>query len=94
MNEHLDGEQELIVVDNALDRLPGRGGGGMEGTRSGSSAWRRTSASVPPRTAACERRPAPATVLLNPDTELLDDGLDRLADGGRRARRRWSARGC
>ena len=54
MNEHLDGEQELIVVDNASTDSPGGGGGVMEGTRSGSSASTRTSASAPPRTRGVE----------------------------------------
>ena len=78
MNEHLDGSQRLVVVDNASEDDPA----------AAASAWK-----GPVEFVALERnagfgaasnvgvgRVGRATcVLLNPDTELLDAGLDRLA---------------
>ena len=78
MNRFLDGEQELIVVDNASSERP----------RAEAAAWK-----GPGRLIELEENigfgggsnvgvgeaSGEATVLLNPDTELLDDGLDRLA---------------
>jgi GT2 family glycosyltransferase len=78
MNAHLDGSQELIVVDNASTDDPEaalrdwKGAAqfiGLEDNRgfgAGSNVGVRAATH-------------PATVLLNPDTELLDDDLDRLA---------------
>ena len=79
MNEHLDGAQELIVVDNASSRRPRRGGGGLEGRAPLHRPRARTSASAPASNVGVAEATGDATVLLNPDTELLDDGLDRLA---------------
>ncbi len=78
MNRFLDGSQELVVVDNASSERP----------RAEAEAWKGpgrlielesnvgfgAASNVGVAEAAGE-----ATVLLNPDTELLDDGLDRLA---------------
>ena len=78
MNEHLDGSQELIVVDNQSDDDPA----------AEAATWKGTSHFLPQAEnlgfgAASNVGVAVATrettVLLNPDTELLDDGLDRLA---------------
>jgi GT2 family glycosyltransferase len=78
MNEHLDGSQELIVVDNDSDDRP-------EGA---AREWKGELVFVPlgenrgfgaASNVGVDRATAPVTVLLNPDTELLDDGLDRLA---------------
>ncbi len=78
MNEQLDGDQELIVVDNASSDGPsevvelwkGRQRFVELGENVGFGAA--TNAGVGEATEA-------ATVMLNPDTELLDAGLDRLA---------------
>jgi GT2 family glycosyltransferase len=78
MNRFLDGGQELIVIDNASSERP----------RAEAEAWK-----GPGRLIELEENigfggasnvgvaeaSGAATVLLNPDTELLDDGLDRLA---------------
>jgi N-acetylglucosaminyl-diphospho-decaprenol L-rhamnosyltransferase len=78
MNEHLDGRQELVVVDNASTDDPEAALGEWKGPRR----------FVPLETnlgfaAGSNRGVAEAsgqvTVMLNPDTELVDDGLDRLA---------------
>ncbi|MGH2951804.1 MAG: glycosyltransferase, partial [Solirubrobacterales bacterium] len=78
MNEHLDGRQQLIVVDN----------GSRDDPEAAASGWRGDLAFVPlarnagfgPASNAGVARAAGAvTVLLNPDAELLDAGLDRLA---------------
>jgi hypothetical protein len=78
MNEHLDGSQQLVVVDNASS----------DGPEAAMREWKGPSRFVPLESnrgfgpasnvgvAEVDR---PVTVLLNPDTELLDDGLDRLA---------------
>ena len=78
MNAHLDGGQELIVVDNDSTDDPEAEAGAGRAARS-SSRWTRTPASASPRTRGVARASEPVTVLLNPDTELLDAGLDRLA---------------
>jgi N-acetylglucosaminyl-diphospho-decaprenol L-rhamnosyltransferase len=78
MNEHLDGSQELVVVDNASSDDPEeavrewKGPSRFLGLGSNRGFGPASNVGV----AEVER---PATVLLNPDTELLDDGLDRLA---------------
>jgi GT2 family glycosyltransferase len=78
MNRHLDGSQELIVVDNASADSP----------RDVAAAWKgpgrfleldRNAGFGLASNAGVEQAGAAVTVLLNPDTELLDDGLDRLA---------------
>jgi N-acetylglucosaminyl-diphospho-decaprenol L-rhamnosyltransferase len=78
MNAHLDGTQELIVVDNASTDDPEaplrdwKGPSRFLGLDSNRGFGPASNDGV----AEVDR---PATVLLNPDTELLDDGLDRLA---------------
>ncbi len=78
MNEHLDGSQELIVVDNRSDDDP----------EAEAATWKGTSRFLPQSenlgfgaasNVGVAAAAGEATVLLNPDTELLDDGLDRLA---------------
>jgi N-acetylglucosaminyl-diphospho-decaprenol L-rhamnosyltransferase len=78
MNVHLDGSQELIVVDNASSDSPAPVADGWKGrTRFiGLDANRGFGAAS---NAGVLEAGGRATVLLNPDTELLDDGLDRLA---------------
>jgi hypothetical protein len=78
MNEHLDGSQELVVVDNASS----------DGPEAAMGDWKGPSRFVPLESnrgfgpasnVGVAQVDRPVTVLLNPDTELLDDGLDRLA---------------
>lgn len=80
MNRHLDGEQELIVVDNASSDAAE--------AESETGRWKGPSRFVgldhnlgfgAASNLGVERSTGTATILLNPDTELLDDGLDRLA---------------
>jgi GT2 family glycosyltransferase len=80
MNRHLDGTQQLIVVDNGSTDEPA-----VEARR-----WRgeleflplgRNAGFGPASNAGVASASGPVTVLLNPDTELLDGGLDRLAAG-------------
>jgi hypothetical protein len=78
MNEQLDGSQELVVVDNASGDEPD----------AAAAAWRGRGwfmrlaynhgfgAAV---NAGVARAEGEAVVILNPDTELVDDGLPRLA---------------
>jgi N-acetylglucosaminyl-diphospho-decaprenol L-rhamnosyltransferase len=79
MNEHLDGSQELIVVDNASTDSPGAAAAEWKGNHrflaldDNLGFGRASNEGVRAAT-------QPTTVLLNPDTELLDAGLDRLAD--------------
>ena len=86
MNEHLDGSQELIVVDNASTDSPGAAAGEWKGNHrflaldDNLGFGRASNEGVRAAT-------QPTTVLLNPDTELLDAGLDRLADA---AAGRWA----
>ncbi len=86
MNRSLDGEQELIVVDNASTERP----------RAEAAAWKGSGRLIElernvgfgaASNAGVAEATGEATVLLNPDTELLDDGLDRLAAAVARARR-------
>jgi len=78
MNERLDGGQELIVVDNASDDDP----------EAALAGWRGPTQFIPlgdnrgfgaASNIGVAAATHPATVLLNPDTELLDGGLGRLA---------------
>jgi len=85
LNRHLDGNQELVVVDNDSRDDPERAAQEWKGAAEfialdenvGFGAASNRGAAV----AGGE-----ATVLLNPDTELLDDGLDRLAAEARELR--------
>ena len=78
MNAHLDGSQELIVVDNASSDAPQAEAEQWKGpgrfVQNGENLGFGAAMNVGVREAGGE-----ATVMLNPDTELLDDGLDRLA---------------
>lgn len=78
MNAHLDGSQELIVVDNASSDSP----------EEALEAWRGPCRFVAldenvgfgaANNAGVRQATGAVTVMLNPDTELLDGGLDRLA---------------
>ncbi len=78
MNSHLDGAQELIVVDNASSDSPGEVAAMWKGRHNfielADNIGFGTAAN-----AGVGEASSSATVLLNPDTELLDAGLDRLA---------------
>ncbi|MGH2953371.1 MAG: glycosyltransferase family 2 protein [Solirubrobacterales bacterium] len=78
MNAQLDGRQQLIVVDNGSSDDPGaaarRWSGELEFVALG-----RNAGFGPASNAGVARAKGAVTVLLNPDTELLDAGLDRLA---------------
>jgi GT2 family glycosyltransferase len=78
MNAHLDGSQELIVVDNASSDSP----------REAVEGWNGLCRFIPldenvgfgaANNVGVKAASGAVTVMLNPDTELLDDGLDRLA---------------
>jgi GT2 family glycosyltransferase len=78
LDRHLDGTQELVVVDNASDDDPGDVVGNWKGDHRflalteniGFGAGSNEGVAVASH---------PTTILLNPDTEVLDDSLDRLA---------------
>ncbi len=78
MNAHLDGSQELVVVDNASGDLPEealaewKGPSRFIGLDENVGFGSANNVGL----AAVDRA---VTVMLNPDTELLDDGLDGLA---------------
>jgi N-acetylglucosaminyl-diphospho-decaprenol L-rhamnosyltransferase len=78
MNEHLTGDQELIVVDNASSDDPEaalaewKGAGRFIALDSNVGFAAGSNRGVAEATAE-------VSVLLNPDTELVDAGLDRLA---------------
>ena len=78
MNEHLDGSQELIVVDNGSSDDPGEAAAAWKGPgrflELGENAGFGAASNRGVREVTEE-----TTVLLNPDVELLDAGLDRLA---------------
>jgi N-acetylglucosaminyl-diphospho-decaprenol L-rhamnosyltransferase len=78
MNEHLDGSQELVVVDNASDDPPG----GVVAEWKGEHRFVALDENVgfgAGSNVGVGRASGESTVLLNPDTELLDSSLDRLA---------------
>lgn len=80
MNRHLDGEQELVVVDNASsdaaesERAVASWKGAHRFVGLDSNLGFGAGSNVGVREASKD-----VCVLLNPDTELIDDGLDRLA---------------
>ncbi len=78
MNEHLDGRAELIVVDNGSSDDPEAAAREWKG-RTQFVAMGENAGFGVASNAGVERASEPVTVLLNPDTELLDAGLDRLA---------------
>ena len=78
MNEHLDGSQELVLVDNNSSDDPASAG----------RAWKGRYTVVPLEenlgfgagtNVGVERATGTEIVMINPDCELLDDGTDRLA---------------
>ena len=92
MNRYLDGDQELIVVDNASTDAPlAAAASGRAST--GSSRSSGTSASAPPRTSASARPPGRSPCCSTPTPSC-----STTASTGSRPRRcgagRWSARGC
>ncbi len=78
MNRCLDGEQELVVVDNASTDDPGAAAKGWKGPLRFIGLDRNLGFGTASNAGVAEAA-GEATVLLNPDTELLDHGLDRLA---------------
>ena len=78
MNEHLDGSQELVVVDNDSDDDPRAAAARWKGPGEFIATGENLGFGIGSNLGT-ERARGPAVVLLNPDTELLDDGLDRLA---------------
>lgn len=78
MNRHLDGDQELIVVDNASSDDP-EGVARVWKGRCEFVALDRNLGFGLASNIGVERAGGAVTVLLNPDTELLDPGLDALA---------------
>ena len=83
MNRHLDGSQELIVVDNASTDQPGEAASGWKGAGRFVELGENAGFGVASNRGVAEAG-GEVVVLLNPDTELLDDGLDRLAAEARR----------
>ena len=78
LNRHLDGSQELIVVDNASTDDPERAarawrGAGTFLALAGNAGYGAAA------NAGVARARGEAVVLMNPDTELLDGGLPELA---------------
>ena len=82
MNEHLDGSQELVVVDNASSDRPDEPAAAWKGRQRFIGLDRNQGFGAASNIGVAEAG-EPTTVLLNPDTELLDAGLDRLAVAAR-----------
>jgi N-acetylglucosaminyl-diphospho-decaprenol L-rhamnosyltransferase len=78
MNRFLDGDQELVVVDNASSDSPGEAAAEWKGEHRFIGLDENVGFGAANNVGLAEAT-GEATVLLNPDTELLDDGLDRLA---------------
>lgn len=78
LNRHLDGGQELIVVDNASTDDPEPCARAWRGRCEFVGLDRNLGFGVASNIGV-ERATAPVTILLNPDTELVDGSLDRLA---------------
>lgn len=78
MNRHLDGEQELVVVDNASGDDPAAAAAVWKGRHRFVALERNTGFGVASNVGVREASGA-ESVLLNPDTELIDSSLDRLA---------------
>ena len=78
MNRHLDGSQQLVVVDNASSDSPGEAAAQWKGEHRFVGLDENAGFGAANNVGVGETT-GDATVLLNPDTELLDDGLDRLA---------------
>lgn len=78
MNRHLDGDEQLVVVDNAS----------TDDVEQAARAWKGETVFLPLQTnrgfgaatnVGVERARHEAVVLLNPDTELVDSSITRLA---------------
>jgi GT2 family glycosyltransferase len=78
MNEHLNGSQELVVVDNASTDSPEEAAAAWKGPHHFIQLGENLGFGAGSN-AGVEAATGNVTVLLNPDTELLDSGLDRLA---------------
>jgi GT2 family glycosyltransferase len=78
MNRHLDGSQQLVVVDNASSDSPAEAAAGWKGEHRFIALDENVGFGAA-NNVGVEAASGEATVLLNPDIELLDDGLDRLA---------------
>ncbi len=78
MNRHLDGAQQLVVVDNASSDSPGAAAAEWKGEHRFVGLDENVGFGAANNVGVGEAT-GDATVLLNPDTELLDDGLGRLA---------------
>ena len=78
MNEHLDGAQELVVVDNASEDRPEQAAAQWKGPCEFIQTGENLGFGVGSNVGTARAR-GPAVILLNPDTELRDDGLDWLA---------------
>jgi GT2 family glycosyltransferase len=78
MNRELDGDQELIVVDNASSDAPGEATAEWKGEHRFIGLEENVGFGAANNVGVGEAT-GEVAVLINPDTELLDDGLDRLA---------------
>jgi GT2 family glycosyltransferase len=78
MNRELGGDQELIVVDNASSDSPAEAAAEWKGEHRFIGLAENVGFGAANNIGVGEATGG-ATVLLNPDTELVDDGLDRLA---------------
>jgi N-acetylglucosaminyl-diphospho-decaprenol L-rhamnosyltransferase len=77
MNRHLTGDQELVVVDNASDDDPASALEEWKGPRR-FIALEENLGFGPATNRGVAEASGEVTVMLNPDTELVDAGLDRL----------------
>ena len=78
MNRHLDGSQQLVIVDNDSDDDPQ----GQARRWKGATEYVELGENIgfgAANNAGIEKVENAVTVLLNPDAVLLDSGLDRLA---------------
>lgn len=78
MNRHLDGHQELVVVDNASEDDPAAAAADWKGEHR-FIALGDNLGFGPASNRGVAEAAWQVSVLLNPDTELVDAGLDRLA---------------
>jgi N-acetylglucosaminyl-diphospho-decaprenol L-rhamnosyltransferase len=85
MNRHLRSDPELIVVENASGEDPSAVASAWRGPARTIAMTGNTGFGAAANRGVAESR-GDAVVLLNPDTELLDDGLDRLVELARARR--------
>jgi N-acetylglucosaminyl-diphospho-decaprenol L-rhamnosyltransferase len=78
MNEHLEGDQELVVVDNASTDEPEAVASEWKGPRRFIALDENLGFAAAQNRGVAEAS-GQVSVMLNPDTELVDAGLDRLA---------------